>query len=128
MTRLVPSHKCDDEACANLKRSSNEQLLPYLDDLLEWLQDMNWPVAAPVAERLSLLGEELVAPITKVLNGDDDAWKYWLVCHLLHKVKPEVYRQLLFKLHSIKNNPTAAEVEEEVYAEVCVLLNIRQKQ
>lgn len=41
------------EHCANiLFEKSDVELEPYLDSLLEWLQDLNWPGALVVLERL----------------------------------------------------------------------------
>lgn len=124
--RLVPVDKFDDEACKNLELAKDEDLKPHIEGLLECLQDINWPIAAPVSERLSKLGTELVKPILKVLSGDDEMWKYWLVSHFLHEVSGDVFRELNFKLHDMKIRPTKGEIEEEVYDAVCVLLRARK--
>ena len=49
------------ENCAKiLAERTDEELSPYLVELLEWLQDLNWPGAVIIAERLkSFSGEEL---------------------------------------------------------------------
>ena len=125
MTHLVPKHKCDDDACAALAAASDQDVIPYISDLLQCLQDLNWPIAGPVADRLSRLGHELVEPITEVLSGTDEIWKYWIVSHLLHNVREEVYRALLFKLNHIRRKPTPDERVEEVHDAVCSLLASR---
>ncbi len=44
------------ECCSNiLYEKSDEELEPYLDGLLEWLQDLNWPGALTITERLKTL-------------------------------------------------------------------------
>ncbi|MCH8497040.1 MAG: DUF5071 domain-containing protein [Marinobacter sp.] len=125
MTNLIPTHKCDDAACAALAAASNQEVIPYIGALLQCLQDLNWPIAGPVAERLAVMGIELAEPIKEVLSGNDEIWKYWLVSHLLHMVRPEVYQALLFKLNHMRRNPTAAERTEEVHDAVCCLLAAR---
>jgi len=125
MIRLVPKDKFDDEACANLQAASDEDLLPYIADLLECLQDLNWPIAGPVAERLSLLGNELVEPVLHILNSDDEMWKYWIISHFLYLVSDEVFQALRFKLNSICLHPTASEIAEEVHCVTCELLSAR---
>jgi len=120
--RLVPIDKFDDEACENMKAASDEDLIPHIERLLECLQDLNWPIAPPVSDRLSTLGLELVSPILKILAGDDEVWKYWVVSHLLHDVNDEVFRALRFKLNKIRLQPTKGEVKEEVHDVVCELL------
>lgn len=127
MAHPVPAHKSDLEACARLADLSDEQIAPYVDLLLECLQDLNWPIAFPVAKRLQSLNTELVAPILAILDGDDEVWKYWIVSYFLHQVSADVYQRLTFKLQRMKHQPTQQETEEEVHAEVCTLLQIRRK-
>lgn len=66
--KLVPSTKTDFEACANLRKAADTEVTPFVNDLLEWLKDLNWPVAPLVQERLAKLGAELVEPVRTVLN------------------------------------------------------------
>ncbi|AJQ94764.1 DUF5071 domain-containing protein [Gynuella sunshinyii] len=120
--RIIPNSKSDDEACENLSRVTDAEIIPYIYELLEWLQDINWPVAQHVAERLSKLGLELVEPILVVLNGTDEVWKYWIVSHLLYMVNDQVYQSLELKLRRMKSQPTQSEIKEEVYEAVCELL------
>jgi len=123
--KLVPTEKLDDETCDNLKLASDEEVIPHIAELLECLQDLNWPIAGPVSDRLSVLGMELVEPILVILKGDDEMWKYWIVSHLLYLIKDDVFRALSFKLNSMKLHPTDAEVDEEVHSATCELLITR---
>lgn len=125
MTSIVPTNKSDDEACQRLNAASDAEVLPHIAKLLQCLQDINWPIAWPVAQRLSSLGPELVKPICDVLSTTDEVWKYWIVSHLLHTVRRDVYQALLFKLNHMRRNPSKAEREEEVHDAVCELLNCR---
>lgn len=49
------------ENCAKiLSARSNEELSPYLIELMEWLQDMNWPGAFCILNRLKgMVNEQL---------------------------------------------------------------------
>lgn len=60
---------------AGLKKLSFEQLEPIIPDLLEWLQDMNWPVARPVADILEPYTDKITPEIIKILKTDDGMWK-----------------------------------------------------
>ena len=45
--------------CAKiLSERTNEELSPYLIDLMEWLQDMNWPGAFCILDRLKRMVNE----------------------------------------------------------------------
>jgi hypothetical protein len=50
--KIVPSNKSDFEACNNLQVTSDEEVLKNIAELLEWLQDINWPEATKVIERI----------------------------------------------------------------------------
>lgn len=41
-----------DNCAKILSERTDEELSPYLDELLEWLQDLNWPGAFCILERL----------------------------------------------------------------------------
>ncbi len=56
--------KCVWENCArSLYEISDERLEKYLPSLLEWLQDLNWPGALIILDRLKIFsGEKLKKP------------------------------------------------------------------
>jgi len=58
--KLIPKHKDDQEVIENLRKLSFEEIKPIIPDLLEWLQDMNWPIARPVTEILKPFSEQIV--------------------------------------------------------------------
>lgn len=71
------------EYCAEiLSEKSDVALEPYLDKLLEWLQDINWPGAFTIANRLKIFsGEKLkqslenaIAESNKMLNEERLRW------------------------------------------------------
>lgn len=68
------------ENCAKvLKDKSDETLLPYLIPLIEWLQDLTWPGAEAIFERLSAIpAATLSGPISysvmRAVENDDTVW------------------------------------------------------
>ena len=58
------------ENCAKiLSTKTDEELTPYLAQLLGWLQDLNWPGTFIMMNRLkSFDGELLVKPYSKIVN------------------------------------------------------------
>ena len=69
-------------------------MIENADQLLEWLQDRNWPVFKGVVNRLSVLGNELVLPINNILKGNDSIWKANIVGYLIPSFSKE--SQLLY--------------------------------
>src|SRR5512139_1927496 len=98
---LVPTSKDDFHACANLAAATDEEIAPLAAELLEWLQDMNWPVAPLVRQRLARLGTRLVEPISGILRGDDDIWKFWIIVSLLPSMSNDVISALCPDLRRI---------------------------
>ena len=64
-----PSDPSVWEQCASIiYKKSDTELEPYLDELLEWLQDLNWPGAITIAERLKKFsGEKLKKPVENAI-------------------------------------------------------------
>lgn len=95
----LPRDKFDLQCVEALKAEPLHLLRPHIPELLEWLKDMNWPVARPVAELLANCGNDLVEPVRKVLRGDDAIWKAWvlseLLCHTTANVRIELQEEVL---------------------------------
>ena len=47
---LIPKDKSDIETAETLSNHSFKEVQPIIPDLLEWLQDGNWPVSKTVAD------------------------------------------------------------------------------
>eukprot|EP01064_Diplonema_japonicum_P004928 TRINITY_DN13265_c0_g1_i1.p2 TRINITY_DN13265_c0_g1~~TRINITY_DN13265_c0_g1_i1.p2 ORF type:complete len:131 (+),score=27.44 TRINITY_DN13265_c0_g1_i1:52-444(+) len=112
--KIVPENKHDDVACANLLRAGDEEVLEKIDELLEWQQDMNWPVAAEVCSRLSRLGVKLQAAVQRVLETDDGMWKYFLLTNLIPTAGPDLIRSLSPTLARTLKHPTQSDRENDV--------------
>ena len=89
------------------------RVAPYIPNMLEWIQDMNWPVAQKLAPFLAALGEPVVPEIQRILAGDDMIWKYWCVGLIGEMADPcsEVFRS---ELERLATAPTDAERYEEL--------------
>ncbi len=94
MDSIVPRNKADSVTAARLAGLSPDELSPHIPKLLEWLQDMNWPVARPVLEALLRCDEDLVEPVRTVLRSDDEIWKYWVLTALLTDLSPAILNAL----------------------------------
>lgn len=89
---LTPKHNKNVwENCAVIiAEKSDEELKPHLGELLEWLQDMNWPGAFCILDRLQKYSDNnsicnaIHACIEKAKNCGDEAWESNLRL-LLHK-------------------------------------------
>jgi len=85
-----------------------------LQELLEWLQDVNWPVASPIANRLSKIGLPLAGPINTILSGADESWKYSILTLLCPKLSGDVILQVKPIIKRLALTPTPSEKLEEL--------------
>ncbi|MEI2280658.1 DUF5071 domain-containing protein [Paenibacillus polysaccharolyticus] len=56
---ILPKDKFDVESVEKLAKRSNDELRHILPELMEWLQDGNWPISKPVEDLLLRFGDEL---------------------------------------------------------------------
>ena len=83
---IVPMEKSKSvwEPCAKvIALKSDEELKPFLCMLFEWLQDMNWPGADIIFNRLtripfSKLESDFQLSRKRAEAGDDEVWLEWL--------------------------------------------------
>lgn len=72
------------ENCAEVVSChTDEELVPYLMQLLEWLQDLNWPGAVRIQQRLRQMKSELLRPslkeaMRKAEMQGEEQWLEWL--------------------------------------------------
>ena len=104
-----PRDKFDLDAVAALAGVDGATLRPLLPDLLAWLQDANWLIAAPLADVLRPHQQAFDAELAAVLRGDDAVWKVSLLAGLLdYRAGAETVRAA----ERIAACPTAAERAE----------------
>jgi hypothetical protein len=91
---LVPRDKYDIERVEALVAAGPEAAISILPELLEWIQDMNWPVALPLSEYLVTIGEPLIPHLRKILTSDDHWWIYSVLLHIVEDLPVELVRSL----------------------------------
>lgn len=108
---LIPKDKFDFETVDRLKSCSYDQIESIIPELLEWLQDMNWPISQPIAEYLLPFSEKIAPEILKILQGKDEIWKYWMLVTFGKITKDKL---VLEEINRIAKNPTQEETDNEV--------------
>ena len=89
---LTPEHNKNvwENCAAIIAEKSDEKLEPYLTELPEWLQDMNWPGALRIMDRLQKYSDDVSlrsavnACIAKARECGDEVWESNL-CLLLER-------------------------------------------
>ena len=109
---LIPKDKFDIETAEKLKEHSFEEIKPIIPELLQWLQDLNWPVSKPIAEILIPFSENIALEILQILRGEDEMWKYWIILVFGEISKNQL---VLNEIKRISKNPTTGEIESETH-------------
>lgn len=89
--RLIPQNKFDTSTIKQLERIKTEQISTISMQLLEWIADMNWPVAQELIKVLPRFHKKLMIDIKYILSDkvDDSIWKYWIINSLLPLFPPD---------------------------------------
>lgn len=111
---LIPRSKYDLERAHAAVAAGYPAVEPILAELLEWMQDINWPTARILQPFLATIGEPLVPHITAIFQTDDEIWKYWIINSLIMESRPlaAAFRPELERLAS---QPTPRELAEELH-------------
>jgi hypothetical protein len=111
----IPKNKHDKASLGKARLVGFPGINVILPQLLEWLQDRNWPVAYEVLDLLSNADEEIVPHIRAVLGSNDGGWKYSLIAiGLISKLSPNIRKSLRADLQRLVDHPTENDVREEV--------------
>src|SRR5215510_15692175 len=76
---LLPKDKHDLDRAKALVSIGYPAVAPILPDLLEWLQDGNWPVSHVIGPFLASIGKPLTEEVRRILQTQDHLWKYWIL-------------------------------------------------
>jgi hypothetical protein len=119
---LIPAHKDDQDAVQRLQKCSYKEIEPIANELLQWLQDGNWPIAGPLSQILRPFTKELSPKIMSILNSNDYEWKYFLIQFLCNPNDNKLTQQVQHELKRIASNPTEIEIKTEVHELVLDML------
>lgn len=110
---LVPQDKHDLARAEAAVAAGYPAVAPVLPLLLEWIQDMNWPVARVLGPFLGSIGAPMEDAVRPILNGSDDIWKYWVVRQVVGK-SADLRRIFRPQLERLAISPTDNERAEEL--------------
>ncbi|WP_346848643.1 DUF5071 domain-containing protein [uncultured Clostridium sp.] len=76
---LIPKDKFDYSTINQLCKLTDNEIQPIILDLLELLQDYNWPIAKDILPIIVVHQNIAMPHILTILQGDDIIWKYWII-------------------------------------------------
>jgi hypothetical protein len=114
MKSFLPKDKFDFESLQILKETHPSIIIENSSKLLEWLQDLHWPVSHEISRILRPLVNDIKNQIIFVLQSDEADWKYNVIYIFFVEAKQKIDIELKNELVKIIDNPTYWEKEEEV--------------
>jgi hypothetical protein len=96
---LLPKDKFDLDVVNRLSSATPEQVSGVAHSLLEWIADMNWPVASEIIQVLPGFYKVLLPNIESILtNPDNDIiWR----CNIISKLLTQFPKESLLPLFPI---------------------------
>ncbi|MGK5041074.1 DUF5071 domain-containing protein [Janthinobacterium sp. GB1R12] len=113
MSLPLPRDKHDTGNAQALTALPWEEIRPAMPQILEWVQDANWPVAGVLLPYLAGIGPRLAPYVKTVLASDDDQWKYFVLQGIVRHSR-ELAFELDGELQRFAHAPTRGELEEGV--------------
>lgn len=114
---LIPKDKFDTSSFEQLMALRDEEADVIIPDLLEWIQDMNWPVAPYMIRVLAKQREVTEKHLLVLLKPEqkDAEWKLHIIRNLLREWPscPDDER-ITAEIARIADHPTEGERLEEV--------------
>ena len=116
--KVIPKNKVDVDAAKRLLEATPEQVSVVAFSLLEWIADMNWPVASEIIHVLPKYHKELLPSIEQILINprNDTIWKYQIISQLLIQFPKESLINLLPVIQryadSVPNNEDEEDLKE----------------
>lgn len=123
----IPADKHDHAAVARAVDAGYPALNLALPELLEWVQDINWPVAPDLVALLAQAGPEIAPHVKMILNSEDTGWKYSVLAFLAEHLRWEVWVLIEPDIARIARRPTAREKADEVNRVARELLVLRPR-
>jgi Domain of unknown function (DUF5071) len=122
--RIVPAHPADYQAVHNLRRATEAQVLPVLDELLQGLQSGSRPIASGIGEVLAQHWPAIRPAVLRILRGAA-AQRSSLVLGLIVGRLPRRHldAELVQELRRMARQPTPAERTEKTHERAQQLLD-----
>ena len=114
LTDLVPEAKDETDKAKKLVALGYPAVAPVLAEMLEWVEDANWPVATVFLPFLGRIGAPLVPYVRYVLQSQDEQWKRVVLDQIVGK-SGDLAHGLSVDLLRLIKTPTTGERSEGLH-------------
>jgi len=114
LSSFVPKNKSDYESIERLKTLKDKEIEQIALELLEWVQDINWPIAREICELLIPLDTKIISGIKSVLSTDDYEWIDNCLSYIVKFLSKDAILEIEEELMRIVLTPNNEEIEMEL--------------
>ncbi|MFM9278195.1 DUF5071 domain-containing protein [Paenibacillus jiagnxiensis] len=98
---ILPRDKHDFNSVEVLAHLEKSKVIPLLPELLEWLQDMNWPIAPAIVDLLLKYKVETIPHVKTIFSQHDSGWIYNILEHLIKRWDTEFVSSVFSSLRDL---------------------------
>jgi hypothetical protein len=114
LSDLMPCSKTETDKASKLVALGYPAVEPVMGEILEWVEDANWPVATVFLPFLARIGAPIVPHVRYVLKSQDEQWKRVVLDHIVGE-SGDLAHGLSVDLQRLTNSPTEAERDEGLH-------------
>jgi hypothetical protein len=114
LPELVPGSKDETDLAKKLVALGYPAVEPVIAEIVEWVEDANWPVAKVFLPFLARIGAPLVPHVRYVLQSQDEQWKRVVLDHIVSE-SGVLAHGLSVDLLRLIDTPTEAEQAEGLH-------------
>lgn len=115
VANCLPKDKSDYDSIKLLKALPKPELKLILPDLLEWTQDINWPVAPLIIDELLIpLGQDLIPSLKNILVSKEYDWIQNILWHLIRKLDIGIISSLKEELYMLTQSKNKDFIEYDI--------------
>ena len=113
--KMIIQNKTDMDGVDKIISIGYPDNIAYLDELLEWTADPNWPVAGKIYDYIASLGTNEVQRVLNLAAKEttDLWWKYTLIVQIISQYDDATIDKCLDFLKSCARNPGTEECDIE---------------
>lgn len=119
LNSYIPSDKFDVNPIIELAKLDYPFYKDILFELIEWIKNINWPVAKLIAPLLVKSNKDIVPHIRIALKSKDDMWINWIFIYVIDKMEPYIKREIIMDLQKemrdIVKDHSSCIKDEELY-------------
>ncbi|WP_175460834.1 DUF5071 domain-containing protein [Paenibacillus sp. cl6col] len=112
--QYLPTDKCDYDSIDRLKSLKPEELQRIIPELLEWIQDINWPVAPKIIEILIPLDKLLLPQLRVILRCNEYDWIENCLWYLVRRLNSDTLLELRNELVMLSKSTNPNFIEYEI--------------